>query len=301
MPLSAPNRTDGSPKSPSAGGAFPAAAEPRPGGLFPTAGDFLAMLGIVLGMQIAVGVVAAAVGFFSGFSGDAPDPGRQGAWLAAVYAASMLPAYVLVLVYRRFRGGRGPVGRFAFGGWNPMLLVWAFVFMLAVGVVCEPLFALLPEPADTDLGRGGWALFSVLVAAPVLEELLCRGVVLESLRSRYGTVPAWFFSSLFFGVLHGQLLLAANAFVIGLILGYVCLVTGSLWASMILHALNNAMAYLLMAAGLNDKLLTELVGSRTLYVVIYIGALAVTVVSAWMMRRTLRRLRAGAEKEPAAQ
>lgn len=285
----------------SCAGPLRAAAESRPGGSFPTVGDFFAMLGIVLGMQFVVGAVALAAGFFSGSAVDASDPALRGARLAAVYVASMLPAYLLVLAYRHYRGGRGPVGRFALSGWNPALLVWAFVFMLAVGVVCEPLFDLLPEPADADLGRGGWTLFSVLVAAPVLEELLCRGVVLESLRGRYGTVAAWFFSSLFFGVLHGQLLLAVNAFVIGAILGYIYLVTGSLWASMLLHALNNAAAYLLMAAGLSDTLLIDLVGSRTLYAIIYIGALAVTAVSAWMMRRTLSRLRAGAEKEPAAQ
>ena len=119
--------------------------------------------------------------------------------------------------------------------------------------------------------------------------------------SRYGVAPAWFFSSLFFGVLHGEPLLVANAFVIGLILGYVYVATGSLWASMILHAMNNVVAYLLMVAGLSDTLMIELVGSRTLYVIIYISALLVTAVSAWMMWRTLRGLGSGAKKEPEVQ
>ena len=113
--------------------------------------------------------------------------------------------------------------------------------------------------------------------------------------------PAWFFSSLFFGVLHGEPLLVANAFVIGLILGYVYVATGSLWASMILHAMNNVVAYLLMVAGLSDTLMIELAGSRTLYVIIYISALLVTAVSAWMMWRTLRGLGSGAKKEPEVQ
>ena len=213
----------------------------------------------------------------------------------------MLPACLLVLAYRRFRGGMGPVGHFALKGWNPVLLLWAFVFMMAVGVVCEPLFALLPKPVSPDLGRGVWTVLAVVVAAPVLEELLCRGIVLGSLRSRYGVAPAWFFSSLFFGVLHGEPLLVANAFVIGLILGYVYVATGSLWASMILHAMNNVVAYLLMVAGLSDTLMIELAGSRTLYVIIYISALLVTAVSAWMMWRTLRGLGSGAKKEPEVQ
>ena len=266
---------------------------PRPS--FPTVGDFFAMLGIALGMQLVAGLAMALVGLVCGISVDALDPAQRGVWFAIAYVASMLPACLLVLAYRRFRGGMGPVGHFALKGWNPVLLLWAFVFMMAVGVVCEPLFALLPKPVSPDLGRGVWTVLAVVVAAPVLEEWLCRPP------NCCGVAPAWFFSSLFFGVLHGEPLLVANAFVIGLILGYVYVATGSLWASMILHAMNNVVAYLLMVAGLSDTLMIELAGSRTLYVIIYISALLVTAVSAWMMWRTLRGLGSGAKKEPEVQ
>lgn len=279
----------------------PEAEASRPRRPFPTVGDLLAMLGIVLGMQIVVGAAFLVVGLFLDVPLSEMAPRQRGAFLALSYVASMLPAWLLVLYYRRVRGGEGSVGRFSRKGLNPVLLAWAFVFMLAVSVVCEPLFALLPAPATPDLGRGIWTLLSVVVAAPVLEELLCRGVVLEAVRSRYGTVAAWLLSSLFFGVLHGDPTLVLNAFVIGLILGYIYLVTESLWASMILHALNNAVAYALMAAGRSDTLLSEAVGSRTLYAVLYIGALAVTAVSARMVWRTLRGPAAGAEKEPGEQ
>ena len=268
---------------------------------FPTIGDLLAMLGIVLGMQLVVGATSLVVGLFLDVPPAEMAPRQQGAFLALSYVASMLPAWLLVLCYRRARGGRGSAGRFSRKGLNPVLLAWAFVFMLAVSVVCEPLFALLPAPATPDLGRGIWTLLSVVVAAPVLEELLCRGVVLEAVRSRYGTVSAWLLSSLFFGVLHVDATLVLNAFVIGLILGYIYIATESLWASMVLHALNNAAAYALLAAGRSDMLLFEAVGSRTLYALLYIGALAVTVVSARMVWRTLRRPATGAEKEPGAQ
>ena len=107
---------------------------------------------------------------------------------------------------------------------------------------------------------------------------------------------AWLVSSLFFGVLHGQPVQVINATVIGLVLGYVYLATDSLWSVMILHALNNAVAYLALATGHGNALLIDLVGSRTLYVLIYIAALA---VSGYMMLRTLRRMKE-AEKNPSA-
>ncbi len=134
----------------------------------------------------------------------------------------------------------------------------------------------------------------------MLEELLCRGVVLESLRARYGAATAWAVSSFFFGALHLQPVLVVNAFVIGLILGYIYIVADSLWATIILHALNNAVAYLLLLTGYGDATLAGLVGDRTIYWIVYAGAAAVTMLSAWMVWRTLRRLGGGRKNEDAA-
>ncbi len=267
---------------------------------FPSAGDLLAMLGIVLGMQI---VASLAVSFVTAVLGGEPaadDPLLQGRYMAAVYLLAMVPAYFMVLWYRHVRGGTGPIGRFSTRGLNPMLLLWAFVFMLAVSAVCEPLLSLLPAPKPYAFGRGGWALAMLVAAAPVLEELLCRGVVLGALRDRYGAIAAWLVSALFFGVLHLQPVLVVNAFVIGLILGYVYIVTDSLWATMILHALNNAVAYLLLLTGYGEATLAELVDDRTVYRIVYAGAVVVTVLSAWMAARTLRRMNQERKKEETA-
>ena len=199
---------------------------------------------------------------------------------------------------RRARGGSGPWARFSARGLNPALLLWAFVLMFAVGVVLEPLLRLMPE-LSLEVGRGFWTILSLVIFAPIFEELICRGVVLGSLRGKFGVTTAWLVSSLFFGVLHGQPVQVINATVIGLVLGYVYLATDSLWSVMILHALNNAVAYLALATGHGNALLIDLVGSRTLYVLIYIAALALSAVSGYMMLRTLRRMKE-AEKNPSA-
>ena len=203
-----------------------------------------------------------------------------------------------ILYYRRARGGSGPWARFSARGLNPALLLWAFVLMFAVGVVLEPLLRLMPE-LSLEVGRGFWTILSLVIFAPIFEELICRGVVLGSLRGKFGVTTAWLVSSLFFGVLHGQPVQVINATVIGLVLGYVYLATDSLWSVMILHALNNAVAYLALATGHGNALLIDLVGSWTLYVLIYIAALALSAVSGYMMLRTLRRMKE-AEKNPSA-
>ncbi len=266
---------------------------------FPTVGDLLAILGIVLGLQVLAGVIVTVALWIAGWNMGALNPSQQGIFLALTYILSMVPAYLLVLLYRRMRGGSGLLGRFSMRGLNPVMLLWGCLFLVAATVVCEPLLQCLPEPPEMPYGRGVWSVLSLVVAAPILEELLCRGVILESLRSRYGVVFAWLGSSLFFGVLHLQPMLVVNAFIIGLILGFVCIASESLWASMVLHAFNNGVAYLVLTSGYADLRLSEIIGNPTLYRVIYIGAIVVTALSAWKVRRKLRRLKNGTENEVA--
>ena len=250
----------------------------------------------------SIDLVAAAMVFllFAGHGLDfkSLEPAALGKVMAALYFCSMSITLAGILYYRRARGGSGPWARFSARGLDPALLLWAFVLMFAVGVVLEPLLRLMPE-LSLEVGRGFWTILSLVIFAPIFEELICRGVVLGSLRGKFGVTTAWLVSSLFFGVLHGQPVQVINATVIGLVLGYVYLATDSLWSVMILHALNNAVAYLALATGHGNALLIDLVGSRTLYVLIYIAALALSAVSGYMMLRTLRRMKE-AEKNPSA-
>ena len=271
------------------GGAGPESAVRR---RFPTTGDLFAMLGIALGAQALVGLFGLLFSLFAGHGANynTMEPAALGRLVAALYFVSMAVALGGLLYYRRVRGGRGRWARFSTRGLNPALLLWVFVMMCAVGVVLEPLLALLPE-LQINVGRGFWTILSLVLFAPVFEELICRGVVLGSLRSRYGVTIAWLVSSLFFGILHGQPVQVVNAFVVGLVLGYVYIATDSLWAAMILHALNNAVAYLMLVTGHANTLLIDLIPGRTLYVAVYVVALAVLVVSGYMMWRALRRMK----------
>lgn len=289
VPAAAPEE----PKTAGASSPEVSSAAPR---RFPTVGDVLAMLGIALGAQIIVGLAAMLVLAVAGHGVDLASlaPHLQGRAQAIIYLVSMSAALAGVLFYRHVRGGRGVWARFSLRGLDPALLLWAFVMIFAVGVVLEPLLRLLPA-IDLNVGRGAWTILMLVVMAPVFEELLCRGVVLGSLRARYGVVVAWLVSAIFFGVLHVQPAQVVNATVIGLVLGFVYLATESMWAVMILHALNNGVAYLMLMAGYENAMLIEMIGNRTLYVVIYIVAVALLAVSGYMMARALRRMKSAEE------
>lgn len=281
-------------------GAEPTAAAPQPR-RFPSVGDLLALLGLAFAAQVLVGGLVALVFMVGGWSLDYArmDPHELGRLMACIYLASMSATLLGALWYRRMRGGRGPWARFSLWGFHPALLLWAFVAILAIGAVLEPVLRLLPRPS-LEVGRGFWTILSLVVFAPVFEELLCRGVVLGSVRSRWGATAALFVSALFFGVLHVQPAQAVAASAIGLILGFVYLATDSLWASMILHALNNAVAYLALAAGRGDALLIDLIPSRGLYAAVYGCAVLLLLGSGWGMARALRRMREAQKNASAA-
>lgn len=265
---------------------------------FPTFGDLCAMLGILLGMQVLVGFVVSLVGGFVQGSGAEMTPEAQGRYLCLVYLTAMSLGLVGIVLYRRKRGGTERVVSFSTARLNPALLLWACVLLFAVDVVIEPLLALLPD-TQPEVGRGVWTVVMLVGFAPLFEEVICRGVVLGSLRAKYGVWVAWVGSALFFAVLHVVPAMVVNALFIGLILGWLCLATDSLWASILLHAVNNAAAYLLLITVDGNMRLNEWVGNRTLYAVIYAVALFVAVFSACKMHGALRRLKE-TEKTPAA-
>lgn len=275
-----------SPKTAESAKSAESARPARSGSKFPTVGDLFAMLGITLGFSVGVGVLGSVIALLFGFDPAAATPEAFGRYTCLLYLASMLPALLVVLYYRRRRGGRGPWIQCSLKGLNPLLLLWGCLFLSAVSIVIEPLLSLLPLP-QINLGRGPWTFLMAVCFAPVLEELLCRGVVLGSCRQKWGVIYAWIVSSLFFGILHLAPLLVVNACIMGLILGYLYIATESIWMPILLHAFNNLISYLLLVSGREEIMLIQLIGSRTLYALIYAAAVVIALLSVYMMRSTL--------------
>ena len=82
---------------------------------------------------------------------------------------------------------------------------------------------------------------SLAVAPAFVEEIICRGIIMQNLR-RFGDIFALVISSIIFGILHMNLVQAPYAFVMGLAIGYFVMRTGSLWVGVIIHFINNSVA-----------------------------------------------------------
>lgn len=107
----------------------------------------------------------------------------------------------------------------------------------------------LPHRVD-QLALG---ILTVAILAPLTEEVYFRGIVLGWMRRHWGMAWAVALSSLVFGVMHlkwltpggtGGMVATAELVAMGVLLALVAVRTGSLWASVITHAVNNFCAAL---------------------------------------------------------
>lgn len=237
---------------------------------FPTAGDMLALLGIFFLAEVVVMLVASLVLLLSGRGVADLTAEGQGAYLAVTTFLSMGATAVLFVRYRRARGAAPLTISFSLRSLRPLLLGWSLLLMMAFGVLFEPLYELLP-PLHQEVGSGFWSVVAVVVFAPVFEEFLCRGFLFGSLRQRYGTTRAVLFSALFFGILHLQPVAVVNAFLMGVVLAVVYALSRTLWAPILLHAANNALAYLLIRLGYEQATFRELFDGHTIGYAIFYG------------------------------
>ena len=88
------------------------------------------------------------------------------------------------------------------------------------------------------------------VCAPIFEEILFRGYILERLR-RFGDIFAVLSSAFIFSIFHASFQSIPFAFVSGIIFGLLSVKTGSLLSSLIVHGANNlfSILWILLSAG----------------------------------------------------
>lgn len=262
---------------------------------FPMWIDMLAVVGIYLLATVATLIVVGIVVAISGGVEGLVDKMSNGPMSALSYALSMGLTIVGVLIYRKLRRGTGRMFHFSLRGFNPMLILWGFVMVLLTGIVIEPVLELFPDAflklIDQMGVHGGWSVLMLVVLAPIMEEVLFRGILLESVRSKHSAGRAIVVSALMFGVIHFIPQQVVNAFVIGLILGYIYVRTESLWPVIVIHALNNAMAYVIMqwSDGANVTV-RSLIENNTLYAVVYGVSLAALVASGYMVWRSIEKI-----------
>ena len=109
-------------------------------------------------------------------------------------------------------------------------------------------FSLLPESLlesynqFSDMLTGDLTVVSLIytvIAAPIVEEIIFRGLILSRLRKAMSVPIAIIISSLLFALAHGQLLWMAYAFIVGCAFAIVDVKTNTIATSVLVHMLFN--------------------------------------------------------------
>lgn len=208
--------------------------------MYPNAVDLLAVVGILLLCEQLSGIVAFVLKRFTHWD--------ETLNMLVAYVVKMGAAIAFVAVQQRARQVTSSLWRSKGRRVSAPLILWGLVLIFVTGIVIEPLLDLFPDvyldQLNQTIGTGGWAILMTVVLAPIMEETLFRGLIQGAITERDGATRGILLSALLFGVIHFIPQQVINAFLVGIILGYIYFRTRSLITVMLLHALNNGVAYL---------------------------------------------------------
>ena len=137
---------------------------------------------------------------------------------------------------------------------NVLILFPLLLFLMAaqylIGEINLQLNKVLPPPSwfwelfskifENDYGIYG-AILKVVIIAPVIEELIFRGVIMHGLMRNYSKYTAVVVSALMFALFHLNPWQFPATFILGLLLGMVMLRTRNIYLCILGHAINNGL------------------------------------------------------------
>ena len=133
----------------------------------------------------------------------------------------------------------------------PALLLASFGATILLGEVVRwiPGSAVFQRALLLEFGQSSPLVIflAASVGAPVLEELICRGVLLGGLRRRHSVAGALWLSAILFAIIHLNPWQAAGALPLGLAWGWLVLRTGSIVPGVLSHAMVNFSSSFLVA------------------------------------------------------
>lgn len=133
--------------------------------------------------------------------------------------------------------------------------VWILVLGACGGIALNNWFSIMGlfekittynEVRDSIYYGSLWMIFArTAILAPLVEEILVRGLFYRGLSNVIGRIPGMVISALFFAIMHGNLLQGMYAFILGMLFAYVYDMSGrNIWAPILAHASANVISVL---------------------------------------------------------
>ena len=141
--------------------------------------------------------------------------------------------------------------KFEFKKLNPFIIVYVTIIILTVNLVSGYLFS--DYPLQKNVSQLSISqeisiieLLSILVFAPITEELYFRGFLFEYFKNRECNFFILILTSLIFSIIHFNVPAAPTLFILGFSLGLVKLITGNILTSIIIHSIFNCIMLLMI-------------------------------------------------------
>ena len=238
----------GSPVAPPGPPPPPPEAEPEAAPPWPLWAPFVAIAAGIAAGFVVLGTIAAIVQA-AGVNLDEDAPGFTAAGtfvldVAIVGAVFAVAGRTTRPALWQFGLRRGPLGYSI--GMALIAILAFFIFEIAYVQLLDPEN---PQTIAEDLGADRNTLLLVLgalvviVVAPVCEELFFRGFLFRVLRARMTFWVAAVIDGVLFGLAHGSLVIVPVLAFLGVALCWLYTRTGTLFAPIAIHSINNMIAY----------------------------------------------------------
>ncbi len=263
---------------------------------YPNIGHSFLLLVILIGFTIATYLLMLVIFIATGTEMDGGEPVAP--ILKSVNTAVVYTLSGILTVFVGFRLRKASDIKEKIGTKKVPLLIYigAMVVTLCFGFMEDIITYAFPMPEFIkdmfgEMGRKDiYTFLTVVVVAPVLEELLFRGVILDGFLKRYNANKSILVSAFLFGLIHFIPWQAFPAFLIGIFLGWLYWRTRSIILCIFLHAFNNLMATLVYwNIGSQDSPFVNMMGIQN-YLIGFIIALLIIIGVVRLMHKRLPKI-----------
>ena len=215
------------------------------------------VLYLIIFIVVQIIMMYAGAGIWAGIKGEGYQATLQAASTGgnAILAAlvSAFSSVITLIIFLKTKWTPLTRGYLLSKPWGTLL--WVALFSLGTIIPLSFLYEQLGIEMDentqqiiTSMMKEPWGYVAVGILAPLAEEVVFRGAILRTLLGIMSKKNHWvaiMISAAIFGVVHANLAQFINALLMGLLLGWMYYRTGSLVPGILLHWINNTMAYVL--------------------------------------------------------
>jgi membrane protease YdiL (CAAX protease family) len=139
--------------------------------------------------------------------------------------------------------------------------------------------------------KGVFSFIAIVIAAPVIEEFIFRGIILDGLLKKYSPTKSILISSILFGIVHLNPWQFISALILGSFSAWVYYRTKKLTLSILIHSMNNLIGflsfYLVDMETIMSESIFEFYGGVVNMVVITIGAIIVASIGTYLLNKEM--------------